>query len=54
MGIQIEIGLSHFRICCRVWDGLDECEISRTEILSQSAPANKRFNELYRLKKYLR
>ncbi len=24
-----------------VWDGLDECEISRTEILSQSAPANR-------------
>ncbi len=23
-----------------VWDGLDECEISQPEILSQSSPAN--------------
>ncbi len=34
----IQIGCPCFRTCCGVWDGLDECEISRPEILSQSAP----------------
>ncbi len=38
MAIQ-KILLSGFKIVVGVWDGLDESEISRPEILFQSAPA---------------
>ncbi len=40
MVIQIGYRVVHVSECVvGVWDGLDECEISRPEILSQSAPA---------------
>ncbi len=30
-----------------VWDGLDECEISRPEILSQSAADHEIYHSVY-------